>query len=120
MKKLFISILTLICLFGFSQFANANTHPEKMGKTKCIDCHKDTTPDVVKQWENSAHGFTGVGCGICHGDEKNFAAKPTKEACRSCHASSVDNNFKKEITCYTCHPAHYFNIHKISDYKDKK
>jgi hypothetical protein len=121
MKKMLFCLLTLIVFVGQAQISFANdAHPEKMGKKKCIECHKEATPNVVKQWENSAHGFTGVGCGICHGDEGNFKAKPDKEACRSCHASSVDNNLKKETACFTCHPAHYFNVHKISDYKEKK
>ncbi|HIC87262.1 MAG TPA: hydroxylamine oxidoreductase, partial [Aquificae bacterium] len=37
---------------------------------KCIDCHKDKTPALVKQWQSSKHYLNGIGCYECHKAEK--------------------------------------------------
>lgn len=93
-------------------------HPEDMGTTDCLACHIDVTPEIVEQWEQSAHGFTGVKCQVCHGDEVNFARIPSDETCRGCHSNEFDNkNVKKDVTCSTCHISHNFNIHNVKQYK---
>jgi len=97
--------------------ATSTAHPEEMGNQDCLDCHKDITPDAVKQWENSAHAFTGVKCQVCHGDEKNFQASPANETCRGCHSQQYDHNIVSDKTCSSCHVAHNFTIHKVRDYK---
>lgn len=32
----------------------------------CINCHKETTPGIVKQWKESKHSHSGIGCYDCH------------------------------------------------------
>ncbi len=32
----------------------------------CIDCHKEVTPGIVAQYENSKHAKENVGCADCH------------------------------------------------------
>ena len=113
-------LITLCCLFltvTISVGSNGK-HPEDMGNQDCIDCHKDVTPDIVKQWNESAHGFVGVKCQVCHGDESNFQKVPSDETCRGCHAEQFENrNAKPNLTCSTCHTAHHFNVHKVKQYK---
>ena len=101
-------------LFAAVAYA-ADEHPVEMGKTECISCHSDndtvSKPDVVAEWNQSRHSYTGVGCGNCHGDEKNFQAKPLKSACASCHSELVaasDNSRQ----CSVCHTVHTFTEHR--------
>ncbi|MGE4497575.1 MAG: cytochrome c3 family protein [Deferribacterales bacterium] len=95
----------------------ADKHPEEIGNKDCMECHVEVTPDAAKQWEESAHGFTGVKCGVCHGDEFNFKKSPSNEICQGCHAKQVENNFMADKTCASCHPVHTFTVHKQKDYK---
>ncbi len=66
----------------------------------CIDCHKQLTPQIVKDWELSKHKTNGIGCPECHGNGHKSAkdvAKtkiPTPETCGECHADRVAQ-FKK-------------------------
>ncbi|UOD35719.1 hypothetical protein DSN97_05240 [Deferribacteraceae bacterium V6Fe1] len=94
-----------------------NGHPGSMENLDCIECHKDLTTEVTKQWEQSAHGFVGVKCQVCHGDEANFQAKPKNETCRGCHSDQFDKNIAKDLSCSTCHIAHNFTIHKVQQYR---
>lgn len=93
------------------------THPEEMGNKDCIECHKDVAPELVQQWEQSAHGFTGVKCQVCHGDEKNFNSIPSNNTCRGCHADQFENSTAADKSCSSCHTAHNFTIHKVRNYK---
>lgn len=92
-------------------------HPGSMEKLDCIECHKNVTQEVTKQWEQSAHGFTGVKCQVCHGDEANFQANPKNETCRGCHSDQFEKNLAKDVSCSTCHIAHNFTIHKVQQYR---
>lgn len=113
-----IFILTIfLATFLIALNGLADQHPEDMGNSTCISCHKDVTPDVVKQWEESAHGLIDVECGVCHGDANNFKAKPTNETCLGCHSTQVENNMAKDRACSSCHIAHNFTIHKVHQYK---
>jgi hypothetical protein len=94
-----------------------NGHPGSMENLDCLECHKDLTTEVTKQWEQSAHGFTGVKCQVCHGDEANFQAKPSNETCRGCHSDQFEKNVAKDLSCSTCHIAHNFTIHKVQQYR---
>lgn len=91
-------------------------HPP-MEKVDCVTCHRNVTEDLVKQWEQSAHGFTGVKCMVCHGDEANFTSEPANEVCRGCHSNQFENSVAKDTSCSTCHIAHNFNIHKVQQYR---
>jgi hypothetical protein len=114
-KKVLISITVLI-LVAFSAYA-ADKHPEKMGSKDCLECHMDVTPEIYKQWEQSAHGFTGVKCGVCHGDESNFVKSPLNATCEGCHSKQVEFSQAPQARCSSCHIAHNFTVHKVHDYK---
>ena len=114
----FIKLSFVVLILSLVSFAvYADKHPEEIGNADCVDCHNEISPEIVKQWEESAHGFTGVKCGVCHGDEFNFKKKPENTICRGCHAEQVENNIMAEKPCSTCHPTHSFNVHKQKFYK---
>jgi len=61
----------------------------------CVECHKNNTPNIVKDWTISKHSSQGVGCEVCHGDGHKSAADvekvqlPTPEVCANCHDKQV-------------------------------
>lgn len=112
----FVMMLTLIAFAAANAKGKTKGHPEKMGSQDCLECHVDVTPELTAQWEQSAHGFTGVKCQVCHGDEKNFRKTPLNETCQGCHSHQVDNNTSPKTACATCHKAHNFAAHKAKDY----
>lgn len=118
MAKKVIVFVMMTALIAFAAAANAKTkgHPEKMGSKDCIECHVDVTPELTAQWEQSAHGFTGVKCQVCHGDEKNFAKVPSNDKCEGCHSHQIENNTAPKKSCASCHTAHNFAVHKAKDY----
>jgi len=89
-------------------------HPKLSSQQKliaCATCHKEVTPKIYKQWYNSGHGLDNVKCFQCHGTYENFRAIPDPSTCAACHAKE----YKKSVTgktCWQCHPAHRFTVHK--------
>ncbi len=61
----------------------------------CVDCHRNTTPSIVTDWQISKHGQTGIDCSTCHGDQHTSAADvakaqiPTPDTCATCHDEKV-------------------------------
>jgi hydroxylamine dehydrogenase len=61
----------------------------------CLDCHKQTTPNIVADWKNSVHSQNGVICASCHGlahdsaENINKAKLPTPATCGKCHAQRL-------------------------------
>jgi hypothetical protein len=61
----------------------------------CRECHLGRHPEVIADWELSAHARAGVGCVACHGAAHDStldvgrAALPTAEACGACHAAQL-------------------------------
>ncbi len=52
----------------------------------CEECHKKTTPAILREHAESAHGSAGVGCADCHGhDHQNMPLATAKKACEQCH-----------------------------------
>lgn len=110
-RKLFsifaILIFTLI-LLTFNATGSEKEPVEKVPEVritdetalKCIGCHSDETPNIVKDWKLSKHYENGIDCSYCHGEEhmgKNDVAKaqiPTLDVCATCHTEKVDQ-FKK-------------------------
>ncbi len=66
---------------------------------KCVECHKQTTPGIVNDWQLSKHSKNKIGCQECHGDQHKTsqdvakARIPTPETCATCHEDRV-NQFK--------------------------
>jgi len=68
---------------------------------QCLQCHGETTPGIVEQWQTSAHAKGGVDCYACHqareGDPAAFdhyglkiAVIVTPNYCGRCHAGEVE------------------------------
>ncbi len=61
----------------------------------CVDCHKNSSPGIVSDWQLSRHGQVGLDCTICHGDnhasagDADKALIPTPDTCGGCHARRV-------------------------------
>lgn len=122
MGKRTLVFLTVILLVAFA-VAGAKTkskgHPVDMGSQDCIECHTDVTPEIVKQWQESAHGYINVKCQVCHGDQTDFQKIPKNNTCRGCHAEMVENNTQPKLQCVACHKAHNFTVHKVKDYQQQ-
>ncbi len=62
----------------------------------CVKCHRDITPNIVIDWELSAHSKEDVSCADCHGDghssEKDVAKLETitHETCATCHEEQAE------------------------------
>jgi len=116
-KRIIVFVLTMMLLAFAGAFAKGKSaHPEAMGSQDCLECHADVTPEIVDQWEHSAHGFIGVKCQVCHGDEKDFKKVPTNDTCQGCHDLQVENNRAPKTACAACHKAHTFTVHKMHQY----
>jgi len=57
----------------------------------CIECHREVTPGIVRDWEISRHAEEEVSCEVCHGeehesaDDAHLAATVTAKTCKLCH-----------------------------------
>jgi hypothetical protein len=66
------------------------------GDGPCIDCHKDVTPNIVRDFEQSRMYAAGLRCDTCHGPEHTSAEDvekarlPTPETCATCHPARVE------------------------------
>jgi hypothetical protein len=117
MKKLlvlssFVLAVTIV-LMGFSPQSQDEKHPDVDWSLSCQECHANVTPEVYKQWENSAHGQVDFGCYICHGDgQEEFHPKGQDVGCQGCHAEQlVDFEKTKFSSCYDCHQGHTLKFH---------
>ncbi|MDH3328331.1 MAG: cytochrome c3 family protein, partial [Desulfobulbaceae bacterium] len=60
-------------------------------ESKCVACHKEITPSIVKDFMSGAMGKSGMDCSDCHGADHmtaEDAAKvqlPTEKTCQKCH-----------------------------------
>jgi hypothetical protein len=66
-------------------------------ESNCIKCHKEITPNVVKDFLSGEMGKSGtVDCASCHGSDhqsKDDVAKvkmPTEKTCQECHKTQHD------------------------------
>ena len=61
----------------------------------CFACHRHATPEVVKEWTNSAHGREGATCIGCHGNdhgqivEREGSVLPS--TCGGCHETMYND-----------------------------
>ncbi|NOX88879.1 MAG: hypothetical protein GXO77_07620 [Calditrichaeota bacterium] len=89
-------------------------HPEVDFTQSCMECHKEVTPDIVRDWEKSKHGVMNFGCYMCHGDgQVEFYRKPSTETCLSCHTGEpVDARKGGNLQCFSCHNGHSLKFHQ--------
>jgi len=63
---------------------------------ECVKCHKDVTPNIVSDWQASAHSENEISCSTCHGDGHESAHDvekvqlPTPDTCAECHEERVE------------------------------
>ena len=61
----------------------------------CVTCHLETTPQIVSDWQQSAHSEFDVDCSVCHGEGHTSADDvaevqiPTPDTCAECHEERV-------------------------------
>lgn len=85
--SLLLILILMIAAIGMS--------PNTGFAAACVDCHKNTTPSIVTDWQLSKHGKAGFDCSVCHGDQHtaaNDVAKaqiPTPDTCATCHDAQV-------------------------------
>ncbi len=124
MKKLFaLMVLLSALLFSLTCIAtekNENketvepefTHPELTEQEKlqpCFECHKEVTPDIYSEWQESLHGIGMVKCYQCHGTFENMKRIPETSNCRVCHAAQMEK-CPQDKKCWSCHKAHTFKL----------
>jgi hypothetical protein len=62
----------------------------------CVECHTKVTPNIVSDWQFSAHSKNGVNCEVCHGGAHKSAQDvssvsiPTPGTCSTCHQTEVE------------------------------
>ncbi|RMF73393.1 MAG: cytochrome C, partial [Acidobacteria bacterium] len=65
----------------------------------CVACHRDVTPNIVLDWESSAHHGSGITCADCHGDG---------------HSSAEDVGRVETVTAATCGTCHEDQLGQFS------
>ena len=91
-----------------------SSHPELSEQEMlmdCADCHRETTPDLEKEWFNSLHGIAMVKCYMCHGTFETFTVTPTRDNCATCHADMLEK-CPADKPCWECHVPHSFKEKK--------
>lgn len=84
-------------------------HPELTEQEQliaCADCHKETTPEIEKEWYDSVHGIAMIKCYQCHGTFGEIVVTPSKSNCATCHADMLDK--EPDTPCWECHVPHSF------------
>ncbi len=83
---------------GLKQRIDPEPEPVLLGvNTRCYDCHKEKTPAVTGQWNDSRHARMGVGCYDCHRAEEGdvdswhhegqlISTLVTPKDCSRCHS----------------------------------
>lgn len=90
------------------------SHPELSEQEMliaCSKCHRESTPDIEKEWFDSVHGIAMVKCYQCHGTFETFKLTPTIEDCATCHANMMEK-CPQDKPCWECHVPHSFKAKK--------
>jgi hydroxylamine dehydrogenase len=85
----------LLLMLFFSAAVTGMIPATGFAASACVDCHKNTTPNIVTDWQISKHGQAGFDCATCHGDQHTSATDvakvqlPTPDTCAACHQEKV-------------------------------
>ena len=70
--------------------------PVEDSSAECLDCHEQTSPNLVADYRASRHYQLDVGCVDCHGSSGHgiapsdtFLNGPGNQACQKCHADET-------------------------------
>lgn len=69
-SKWIYGILVALLLVAFASTVHAAASEKS---AKCLECHADSMPGIVDQWQSSTHWQAGVGCYECHAAVKGEA-----------------------------------------------
>ena len=123
MKKIIVifALVSISIMFLFSlntaviadEPQGLQKHIEVDYSVSCKECHAQETPEITKEWKESAHGAMNYGCYMCHGDgEEEFYPKPGSDRCISCHSDQeVDFSKTPLNNCFDCHQGHTLKYH---------
>jgi hypothetical protein len=102
--------LILLAVSVIAGDKDAPVHPqlsEQEMLIDCAECHRNTTPDIEKEWFDSEHGIAMVKCYQCHGTFESFMVTPTVQTCATCHADML-KKCPQDKSCWECHTPHTF------------
>lgn len=109
-KRWIIAALSLLLLGGLLLVAQKEIRrqlpmeeqPPVVAKTSegCVNCHRQASPALVKEWEHSLHSKRGIGCYDCH-----KAAQ--KEVDSWTHQGAVISTIVTPKDCEQCHEREY-------------
>src|SRR3974377_593349 len=94
------SYLCSLCVLLVAPCAFASNAQVSEEGEACLECHKDSTPGIVEQWQSSVHAKSGVDCYSCHQANENdraavhhyghkIAVIVTPNYCARCHPEEV-------------------------------
>jgi len=95
MARLLSAVLIIAVTLGVSDVF-ARQSDNKAQANPCVDCHKEATPNIVTDWQLSAHSGNDVDCATCHGDKHTSkddvaeAGVVLPETCAACHPEQVE------------------------------
>jgi len=121
MKILLVILGIIAAVIGlvFFLYCSATRQPEPSVQhievdftISCVECHSDTSPEVVQAWREGKHGEYDHGCQICHGlSAGDFNARPRNSICRRCHQQRIPVSRTSARSCFDCHEGHSLKFH---------
>jgi hydroxylamine dehydrogenase len=95
------SLLSLLLLLAGSVMVwgcgmNTAAAPKSGAQSKCVGCHRNITPGLVKDHLAGGMGKAGVDCVACHGsehmdaDSSEKAQMPDEQTCGRCHPKRTE------------------------------
>ncbi len=107
-----VAAVAAVMVMAWSAGAGAEpvTHPqlsEQEMYIPCAQCHREATPEVYRQWYDSAHGIAMVKCYQCHGTFETFRLTPDRDNCAVCHEKMM-KKCPADKPCWQCHVPHSF------------
>lgn len=93
----------------------------------CRACHGLISPQLVREFDNTAMAASQIDCIDCHGEHfEDFNPQPDPKTCNLCHSDTskkvvkkthgekIKTPFKraKDVKCSFCHKPHSFVVHE--------
>ena len=84
----FLATLIIVAwVEGLKQRVDPRPEPVLIGVNKaCYDCHKQKSPAITEQWNDSRHARMGVGCYDCHKAQEGRARRLEPRGAADLHA----------------------------------
>ncbi|MDT8436130.1 MAG: multiheme c-type cytochrome [Gemmatimonadota bacterium] len=90
-RPVVVSTLLTLLLTPLTTFSTASAQEA----SACVDCHAESSPQIVSDWQASRHAAAGLDCAACHGTHTSAAdiaslRMPGPELCGACHAERLE------------------------------